>query len=82
MMIYYHYMKSVITQKSQVHIPAAVRRAVGLQPNSRVIVRAEGARVIIEPDKSSVLGLAGSFMVAKPIPAEEIRKHIVYGEKT
>jgi AbrB family looped-hinge helix DNA binding protein len=74
-------MKSIITQKYQVHIPAAVRRVVGLTPNARVTVRAEGKRVIIESDTSSVLDLAGSFKVKHPIPAEDIRKHLTYGEK-
>ena len=73
-------MKSVITQKYQVHIPAAIRKAVGLTPNARVNIRAEGTKVIIEPDTSSVLDLQGTCKVTNPIPAEKIRKHIVYGE--
>ncbi len=73
-------MKSTITQKFQVHIPAAIRKQVGLRPNSQVRVHADGNRVIIEPVTSSIMDLAGSCKVDNPIPAEEVRQHIVYGE--
>jgi len=73
-------MKSVMTQKSQVHIPAKIRKEVGLELNSLVSVRADSGRVIIEPVKDSVLALGGTLKTTKPIKAEEIRKHIAYGK--
>lgn len=73
-------MKSVITQKYQVHIPAAIRKQLNLKPNMRVHVRAEKNRIILEPDTSSVLALFGTCKVKNPIPAEEIRKYLAYGE--
>jgi len=74
-------MQSIITQKSQVHIPAKIRKEVGLPLNAAVQVRAERGRVIVEPMKESVLELGGVLKVKNPIPAEEIRKHIQYSEK-
>jgi len=74
-------MQSIITQKSQVHIPAKIRKEVGLPLNAPVHVRAEAGRVIVEPIKDSVLALGGILKVKNPILVEEIRKHIKYSEK-
>ncbi len=74
-------MKSVITQKYQVHIPAKVRKATGLKPNTKVTVRAKDGKVIIEPATNSVLDLASAFAVKQPIKAEVIRNQLAYGEK-
>ena len=74
-------MNSVITQKYQVHIPAEVRKATGLKPNTQVTVRAEGGKVIIEPASNGVHNLAGTFAVKQPIKAESIRTYLSYGEK-
>ncbi len=72
---------TTITPKYQVHIPAAVRRQVGLTGHGRAYIRAEGTRIIIEPNAASFSRLSGAFTVKKPVPAEKLRGVIGYGDK-
>ena len=51
--------KITITRKSQVTIPAEVRKKLGLEEGMRVTIRQEGGRVVIEP-LPSILSLGGS----------------------
>lgn len=74
-------MKSVMTQKSQVHIPAKIRQAAGLKPNSQVDVAVVAGAVVITPATDSVLALAGTFKQKHSISAETIRQHLAYGEE-
>ena len=41
---------TTVSSKGQLVIPAAIREAMGIEPGTRVAVRQEGARVILEPD--------------------------------
>lgn len=41
---------TTVSTKGQMVIPAAIREAMGIEPGTRVAVRQEGARVILEPD--------------------------------
>jgi AbrB family looped-hinge helix DNA binding protein len=75
-------MKTTITKKYQVHIPAEVRKQVGLVGHGRVSVRAENGKIIIEPLTDSFVSLGGTFTVERAISAEEIRNHIEYGKET
>ena len=72
---------TTITPKYQVHIPSSVRKEIGLVKHGRARVYAEGSRIVIEPARESLLSLAGTFRVRKPIPAEKIRRAISYVEK-
>lgn len=72
---------TTITPRYQVHIPSAVRREIGLTKHGRAHVYAEGARIVIEPSRESIISLAGMFSVKHPISAEKIRKAISYVEK-
>jgi AbrB family looped-hinge helix DNA binding protein len=38
-----------VSSKGQLVIPAAIREELGIEPGTRVAVRREGARVILEP---------------------------------
>ena len=39
-----------VSSKGQMVIPASIREAMGIEPGTRVAIRQEGARVILEPD--------------------------------
>lgn len=39
-----------VSSKGQMVIPASIREAMGIEPGTRVAVRQEGARVILEPE--------------------------------
>lgn len=41
---------TTLSSKGQVVIPAAVREALGIEPGTRIAVRQEGHRIILEPD--------------------------------
>lgn len=40
---------TTVSSKGQMVIPAAIREALGIEPGTRVAVRQEGTRVILEP---------------------------------
>ena len=69
---------TTITPRFQVHIPVSIRRKIGLIAHGRAVIKAENSQIIIEPVKSKILSLGGKFQVSRPIPAEQIRKHIDY----
>ncbi len=40
---------TTVSSKGQMVIPAAIRESLGIEPGTRVVVRQEGTRVILEP---------------------------------
>jgi AbrB family looped-hinge helix DNA binding protein len=40
---------TTVSSKGQMVIPAAIRESMGIEPGTRVAVRLEGARLILEP---------------------------------
>lgn len=74
--------QTTITPKFQLHIPVAIRKAVGLKRHGKAVIRADGERIIIEPIKESpILKLAGSLKNRKPtqkIDIDNIRDQIDY----
>lgn len=75
-------MITTITPRFQMHIPVAIRKKIGLKSHGRAKVRVENSKIVIEPIKSVFLTLAGSYKVVNPLPAETIRSHIQYSEKS
>lgn len=71
-------MMTTITPQFQVHIPVAIRKAIGLKKHGRAIISAKGENIIIKPDPVSILSFGGAFKVKNPIPAEKIRDYIDY----
>lgn len=71
---------TTITPKFQVHIPVAIRKKIGLKKHGRAIIRADKKRIIIVPNPTSILDLAGKYKVKNPIPAEKIRDYIDYSD--
>lgn len=57
-----------VTVKGQVTIPAEVREAIGVKPNSQVTVRLQAGKVVIEPIEMT---LEESFGSVKPITQPE-----------
>jgi AbrB family looped-hinge helix DNA binding protein len=41
---------ATVSTKGQLVIPAAIREALGIEPGTRVTIRQEGARVVIDPE--------------------------------
>jgi AbrB family looped-hinge helix DNA binding protein len=41
---------TTVSSKGQLVIPAAIRQALGIEPGTRVAIRQEGSRVIIDPE--------------------------------
>ena len=40
---------TTVSSKGQMVIPAAIRESMGIEPGTRVVVRQEGSRLILEP---------------------------------
>lgn len=60
-----------VTVKGQVTIPAEVRAALGVKPNSQVTVRLQAGKVVIEP---VAMTLEEAFASVKPLlPANEYK---------
>src|SRR5436190_16899294 len=62
-----------VTVKGQVTIPAEVRKAIGVKPNSQVTVRLQAGKVVIEP---VAMTLEESFGSVKPITRPENFKEL------
>lgn len=62
-----------VTIKGQVTIPAEVRKAIGVKPNSQVTVRLQEGKVVIEP---VAMTLEESFGSVKPITRPENFKQL------
>lgn len=69
-----HYHTTTLTKKGQVHIPVLVRDELGISAPSRFKVHIQGKNIILEPDNSSILQLAGILKGTKPIKPVEIEK--------
>lgn len=41
---------TTVSTKGQMVIPASIREAMGIEPGTRIAIRQEGSRVILEPD--------------------------------
>lgn len=72
-----------ITQQWQIYIPQAVRKALKLKPTSRLKAQVKNQRLIITPEESPILKLAGKykhFKPKKPIDLDNIRDYIDYSD--
>lgn len=69
---------TTITPKFQIHIPVEIRKKIGLTKHGKARIRTEKNKIIIEPEKSGILSLAGKYHTKELIPAEKIRDHIDY----
>lgn len=80
-----------VTVKGQVTIPIELRRMIGVQPNSQVIVSLEAGRVVIEPVSMTLEEAFGSvqpinkpenFKALREIALEEHIAGVTYKMKT
>lgn len=72
-----------VTSKWQIHIPKAMRSALGAKKPGMVRIRAEKNKLIISPKRSSILDLAGSlhhYYKKNPINVDRIRDYIDYSQ--
>ncbi len=53
-------MATAMTQKGQVTIPVAIRRALGLKPHDRVVVELDADRAVLRRAPSAILAGYGS----------------------
>jgi antitoxin PrlF len=67
---------ATVTQRSQVTIPAEIRRLLGIKAHDRVIFSIEDNQVILQPAPRSLQSLAGSLTPLNPDldPDERIRE--------
>lgn len=72
-----------ITDRWQIHIPTAARKALKLKQPGRVEVKTEGNKIILTPVKSAILKLAGKYAKyarGKNINLDRIRNYIDYSD--
>lgn len=73
-----------VTSKWQIHIPKALRSALGPTRPGQVNIRAVDNKLVITPHKSKILSLAGKFhkyyLKNKHIDIDNIRDYIDYSK--
>lgn len=70
-----------ITSNWQMHIPQAMREAAGLNAPGIVMATVGPGEIIIRPQKSKIMSLAGSLhgsYIKNPINIDKIRDYIDY----
>ena len=74
---------TTITQKFQVHIPLAIRQAVGLTKPSQAKISAKAGKIIIEPQISPIIKSAGKYKDKQPktqVNIDNIRDQVDYSK--
>lgn len=72
-----------ITKQWQVYIPEKIRESLGITQPTQVTAKVEGGKLVITPQKSSLLKLAGKYKHLKPkkkIDLDNIRDAINYSQ--
>lgn len=72
-----------ITNKWQLHIPKAARKALKLTKPGRVEIQTEGKRLVLTPIESRILQMAGKYQKytkGKKINLDRIRDYIDYSK--
>lgn len=70
-----------ITSKWQIHIPKAMRKELGLKKPGVAHIQAQGRTIVIIPQKSKILQMAGKYAKyaqGKRIDVDNIRDYIDY----
>lgn len=70
-----------ITRQWQIHIPKAIRKAIGMDKPGVAEIVAEDNKIIITPKKSGIMALAGKYekyAKGKKIDLDNIRNKIDY----
>lgn len=70
-----------ITSKWQVHIPKAIRKELGLKKPGVARIQAQGRKIVITPQKSKILQMAGKYAKyarGKKVDLDNIRDYIDY----
>lgn len=72
-----------ITRQWQIHIPKALREAIGLDKPTMADIKAEKGKLIITPKKSGIFKFAGKYAKYaknKKIDLDNIRDYIDYSD--
>lgn len=72
-----------ITRQWQIHIPKAIRKAIGMDKPGMAEIKVENNKIIITPKKSGILELAGKYekyAKGKNIDLDNIRDYIDYSD--
>lgn len=73
-----------VTSKWQIHIPKAMRPFLGTERPGQVKIKAMKNQLVISPEKSGILSLAGKFhkyyLRNKKIDIDNIRDYIDYSK--
>lgn len=73
-----------VTSKWQIHIPKSMRGVLGKKKPGQVKIKAEKNKLVISPEKSNILSLAGKFhkyyLKNKHVNIDRIRDYIDYSQ--
>lgn len=73
-----------LTNRWQIHVPKAIRSALGKKKPSMVRVKAENGKLVITPEKSKIIELGGKFhkyyLKNPKIDIDNIRDYIDYSK--
>lgn len=63
-----------VSTKGQLVIPAEMRASLGLKPGTRVAVRLEGSRIVLEPVSEKLVDKLHGIFKGGPSMADELQK--------
>ena len=64
---------TTVSTKGQVVIPAEMRASLGLKPGTRIAVRLEGSRIILEPVSKKLVAKLRGITKGGPSMADELQ---------
>ena len=65
---------TTVSTKGQLVIPAEIRASLGLKPGTRVAVRLEGSRIVLEPVSEKLVDQLHGIYKGGPSMADELQK--------
>lgn len=65
---------TTVSTKGQLVIPAAMRESLGIKPGTRIAVRTDGSRIVLEPVSKDLIRKLRGITKGGPSMADELQK--------
>lgn len=65
---------TTVSTKGQLVIPSAIRVSLGIKPGTRIAVRTDGSRIVLEPVSKNLIRKLRGITKGGPSMADELRK--------
>jgi len=65
---------TTVSTKGQLVIPSAMRESLGIKPGTRIAVRTDGSRIVLEPVSKDLIRKLRGITKGGPSMADELQK--------